>query len=131
MFELTTQEKNTINDFITELSELAIILMKEGVWTSDPCEINIFDIIEKYLEGQEKNRGTLFRSSILQVSNESEKIVIQGNIDDTSLEFLTNLVNQQIEFITKNFPASIESFNKKQQEASSVKEITDLPLRSI
>ena len=119
MFELTTQEENLISELFAEISQITIDLLQEGCFTNDFCQVNAFDILESFFEGREKERGTLFRSSILQVNVDNNYIKIEGNMDKHSINFLEQALNKQIEFFEKHIPNALEGFIEKQKNCSN------------
>lgn len=116
IFEFTTQEESEIKEVLTQLSEITCVLLAEGVKTDEVPSVNVFDIIHHILENYEKGRGDEMRFAVCGAIESNGVVKIFGNLDyisPKSINFLEELLTNQIEFFKKNIPAMLDVYKSR------------------
>ena len=114
-FEFTKQEEISIDECICEISEVIWEFIASGISGEVEKQVTIFDIISQIL-GDERSKP--FHFAITGVKEIDGKIVLQtneGSIAKSSVSFLENILQKQIEYFEANLPQALELRTKALQ----------------
>ncbi len=107
-FEFTKQEEINIEEVVSEISKVVWEFVASGIKGNVERQVTILDIISQMIGNQ---RSTLLHFAITGITKIDGTVKLQtneGSIAQTSVDFLENLLQKQVEYFEANLPQAFE-----------------------